>query len=608
MDDQGLVCAGTEEIVGAARERQRAGRLPEAAALCEGVVARNGTNVDALHLLGVVRHQQGDHARAVELIGRAIRLRPDFAAAHDHLGCALRALGRLDESRAAYLEAIRLAPGLAVAHANLGLVFLQEGQLEEARLRLTRATELEPDRAIYWEYLAELFESVERFDSSIPCRERVLALTPGARARPHLALARALHEENRLDEAESHCRAAAAIEPDSAPAWLELGELHEVRGEFDRAEAAYRAAVRLQPTFDQARAVLATLLGARLPDADLDALVSRLDHPATDDWSRARLLFALGQVLDARGDYPRAARCLREANALSLSLSRGHRRFQPADHERTVEDLTRAFGPDFFARVAGGGLDTRRPVFIVGLPRSGTTLLEQILASHPGVVGLGELRLSRRLFESLPAVLRRTSSPMDCVALLDPAATRFLAQAYSERLDALAGDRAERVVDKLPGNYMHLGLLAALFPSATVIHCRRDPRDVALSCWMADFRTVPWSYDAGHVAAVFRGYLRLIDHWRAVLPTTIHEVDYEETVSDLPRVARRLFGALGFDWDPACLDFHLSPRPVRTGSVAQVRQPLYTRSVGRWKRYEHELADLFVALPSWRPVPGEIRS
>ena len=164
-------------------------------------------------------------------------------------------------------------------------------------------------------------------------------------------------------------------------------------------------------------------------------------------------------------------------------------------------------------------------------------------------------------------------------------------------MEALGGTQADRVVDKMPDNYMYLGLLAALFPRAVFIHCRRDLRDIAVSCWMTDFRSIRWANDPEHIASRFRQYRRLMDHWRKALPVTIHEVDYEETVADLEGVARRLLTACGLEWEPACLEFHRTQRPVRTASVTQVRQPIYTQSVARWKNYERELADLFAALP-----------
>jgi hypothetical protein len=262
----------------------------------------------------------------------------------------------------------------------------------------------------------------------------------------------------------------------------------------------------------------------------------------------------------------------------------------------------RVFGAAFFARTAGLGLDTRRPIFIVGLPRSGTTLLEQVLASHSRIYGAGELRLGRQLFEAIPQVMGSTAHPMECAPLLDTASIRRLAEEYLERLRGIAGDGPERVTDKMPDNYMYLGFLATLFPRAVFVHCRRDLRDVAVSCWMTDFRSMLWTCDAAHIASRFQQYGRLMNHWRAVLPVTFHEVDYEEAVSDLEGVARRLVAACGLVWEPACLEFHRTERPIRTASVTQVRQPVYTHSVGRWRNYEAALGDLFATLAMGSPA------
>ncbi|MDR3634118.1 MAG: tetratricopeptide repeat protein [Isosphaeraceae bacterium] len=549
-----------------------------------------------LYVLGLALHALRGFDEAVAMLRQAVDLDPSFAAAHNSLGNALRSLGRLAEARTAYLEARRLAPDLAVVHCNLGLIFLFEGQFENARQALVRATELEPNQPFYWERLAEFYQWRERFDEAIPCWERVLALTPDTSSRPHLALGRALHERHRPADAEVHFQRAAAINPGSAAAQLNLGRLHQERGDFVAAEAAFRNAIRIEPTLALAHVRLATLLGARLPAADLAALTARLDDPNTADEPRARLLFALGHVLDARQEYSPAARHLRQANALSLAQLPIDRRLAADTVERFVSQSIRAFGPDFFGRAAGAGLDTLRPVFIVGLPRSGTTLIEQVLASHPQVAGAGELDLGQWAYQSLPSLVNCAAPPLDCVAQLQPAMISQLARAYLDRLQELVGAGAARVVDKMPENFKHLGLLVALFPRATIIHCRRDFRDVALSCWMADFLHISWANDPAQIASTFGAYRRLMDHWQSVLPTTIHTVDYEETVSDLEPVAQRLLSVLGLDWHPACLKFHHTRRVVRSGSITQVRQPLYQSSVGRWKNYAHELSDLFDAV------------
>jgi hypothetical protein len=280
--------------------------------------------------------------------------------------------------------------------------------------------------------------------------------------------------------------------------------------------------------------------------------------------------------------------------------------YQPAQHEQFVDELIENFGPDLFRSLgfpsAPGGLDSDVPVFIVGLPRSGTTLTEQILASHPQAHGAGELRLVREAFETIPAAAGGDGTPWDGLRRLaaapDAEASRIVQQIADRHLTGLrdlAAD-ARRIVDKMPDNYLYLGWIATLFPRARIIHCRRDPRDVALSCWLTNFKSIRWACNQDHIAARVEQYQRLMAHWRQTLPVPMLEIDYEETVADVESVARRLVDRVGLDWDPACLAFHQTERPIRTASVTQVRQPIYTRSRGRWKNYDTELASLFSRL------------
>lgn len=547
--------------------------------------------------LGQFLLDRGQAEEALPHCQEAVRLQPDLAPLHNNLGNAFRSLGRLVEARASYLDALRLDDNLAMAHSNLGLVLQQEGQFGEALPWLKQAVELELGNTTFWEHLAELHGDREEQAEAIPCWERVLALAPD-RVSGHLGLGWALQEEGRLVEAREHYRTVTKLQPNSAAAQLNLGGLHEEMGQLAEAEAAFRDALRLEPSNALPHARLATLLQSKLPNDDWAALEQRLIDPQLGDGPRARLLFALAQVCDARGQYERAADCLRQANALTLGLQRGIRKYAPAEHDRFVEGLLSVFGLEFFRRTAGVRLQTHRPVFVFGLPRSGTTLIEQVLASHSQVHGAGELRLARQTFEAIPASLGRSAPPLDCVPHLDAIAIQRLAERHDNHLQKLADSRAMRVVDKMPDNYMYLGLLAALFPHAVLIHCRRDLRDVAVSCWMTDFRSIRWANDPGHIAARFRQYRRLMDHWRSVLPVPIHEVDYEETVTDLEAVARRLVAACELDWEPACLEFHRNQRPVRTASVVQVRQPIYKQSAGRWRNYKSTLGDLFAGLPA----------
>jgi hypothetical protein len=246
--------------------------------------------------------------------------------------------------------------------------------------------------------------------------------------------------------------------------------------------------------------------------------------------------------------------------------------------------------------VRGFGTETERPVFVVGLPRSGSTLVEQILASHPRVHGAGELTLARRIFESLPGAALYGGLPFDLLPCLDQLTVESLAHRYENELAAINGT-ADRVIDKMPDNTVYLGLIATLFPRAKIIHCRRDVRDLALSCWMTDFREVRWACDPDSIAWRISLHERLMDHWRQELPSPILEVDYESLVRNLETGAKSIVAWCGLEWDQVCLEFHKNKRPVRTASVQQVRQPIYASSVGRWKNYQHSLAPLFAKLP-----------
>ena len=338
----------------------------------------------------------------------------------------------------------------------------------------------------------------------------------------------------------------------------------------------------------------------QLPDTDLAAIEERLADPETSPSARARLLFALSLVLDARNDYRRAAECSRQANALNMELARGTRGYTPELHVQYVDSVLQGFTAELFEHLAGSGSQDIRPVFVFGLPRSGTTLVEQILASHSQILGAGELRFTRQSFDAISSVLDVPGPAFENIDGLTPGAIGRLAEHHLHRLSNLAhGHAALRIVDKMPDNYIYLGLLAAMFPNAVFIHCRRDLRDVALSCWITDFRpeNIPWASDPSYIGSRFEQYLRLMNHWRSVLPIPIHEVNYEDTVADLEKVARYLLTACGLSFDPGCLDFHRTQRRVKTASVSQVRQPIYSRSVGRWRNYESELPFLFRSVP-----------
>jgi tetratricopeptide (TPR) repeat protein len=526
----------------------------------------------------------------------AVALQPDLPEAHNNLGNVYRALGQYTDARASYFEALRINPDLTQAHANLGLALQQEGRLDEAFPWFLRATELEPTNQIFLGYLADAAAEAERPAEAIDCLRKMIELDP-SRPLTYNNLGWLVQEEGKHDEAKQLFDTALQLQPDFPPALISMGGLLEELGQLDEAEAKFRKALEVQPGNTIALARLATLLRGSLPEADLQALQKRLEDPKLGELPRSTLQFGLAHVLDARKQFDEAARSLRDANAIALAENERRKKvYQLTDHERFIANMIAASGPEFFSRHAGAGLETRRPVFVFGLPRSGTTLVEQVIASHSQVFGAGEMLLGRKDFEAIPGLLNRPGPPMACYSELTPEVIHQLAVRHEEQLREI-GRGLDRVTDKMPDNYMYLGMLSVMFPNATFIHCRRDLRDIAVSCWMTNFRSIRWANDPEHIASRFREYCRIMAHWRSVLRAPIHEVDYEETVDDLESVARRLIAACGLPWEPACLEFHQNNRPVRTASVTQVRQPVYKKSVARWKNYETELAELMQKLP-----------
>jgi len=562
---------------------------------CREAVRLNPNLAAAHSNLGQMLLERYQRAEALFHCREAVRLRPDLAEAHNNLGNVLRELGQIAEAKTCYAEALRLAPRLALTYSNLGQALQEDGALVEALACYRHGLTCDPSSARIHANLASALQEQQEYDEAEEHYRQAIQLAPDF-PESHNGLGSLLHDRGRYPEAVASCREVIRLRPDHAPGHVNLGHILEELGSFDEALVCFREALRHDPENVNALALMATMLRGKLPAEDLDAARRLLDRPNQAPGRRIPLLFGLAQVLDAQSDYAGAAEYLREANALSVELWRRQGlAYDSQAHSRFVNNLCATFTPEFFERTRGFGSDSERPIFIVGLPRSGTTLTEQVLASHSRVHGAGELNQARDLFDSVPRFLNQSDSPFVCMARIDSAGVQRLASCYLDRLNEL-DSRADRVVDKMPDNYLYLGLLQMLFPRAKFIHCRRELRDVAVSCWMQHFRNIHWASDQNDIAQRFQDYRRLMDHWRASLPVPLLEADYEETVTDLEGTARRLVAWCGLEWEPACLAFHEKKRPVRTASLTQVRQPIYTRSVARWRHYEPALAQLFAQL------------
>jgi tetratricopeptide (TPR) repeat protein len=601
------------------------GRIDEAEQLYRQALGFAPSDPSAVHLLGVVALNRGDLTRAAELIRQALRLRPDFADAHLNLGNVLLAGGKQAEAVDCYRRAIALSPGNAMAHSNLARALNEIGQFEpaiesarravqldpampaghinlgaalakaqrfaEAETAYLRASMLEPGRAETYRDLGTVLAELERLDEALICHERALTLKPDDPA-SHCARGRTLAQKRDFASAEGSFRRATELDPASPESWIGLAWSLRHLGRFAEADDCFRQVRTIDPSRMEGYRGLATP-GPAESDVEqmlrLGAEFERSDAPSSQ---RAVAGFALGRLLDSADRYDEAFDRYRAANALvhHANATAGVA-FDRAGFHQHVNLLIEHYRPGRFADPIGDASEL--PVFIVGMPRSGTTLVEQIAASHSQIFGAGELQDVGRIADALAGLTTRQVAARQG----DAGLAARLADRHLRRLRELGAD-ASRVIDKMPDNVLHLGLIAQLYPGARVIFCTRDPRDIGLSCYFQLFGEGlhPFSYDLADCGRRTAEINRLVAHWRQVLPLRWHEVSYEALVGDLEGESQRLVAFLGLPWEPGCLEFHRTERAVTTMSHWQVRQPIYSRSVGRWRRYRDHLDPLFEAL------------
>jgi tetratricopeptide (TPR) repeat protein len=537
---------------------------------------------------------------AVTAYRSALTQQSPFPEAHNNLGNALRRLNKLDEAIAHYWQAVQQRPGYLKALCSLAAALQERGNLVEAEACYRSAVTQHPEQAKAWHGLAVVQRELGDFEAAVASLRRAVAAGPED-LHARLDLGDWLADLGRADEARDCFHEVLRRSPTASDAEVGLARLARFGGDAAAADTHLAAALRITPDSVSALCAAMDHEGETI-DADLRSRTERLaEDERQPPRDRSRLHLALAGLLDRTGAYENAFWHLQRGNDLRRadleSMGKG---FEASVHAAFVDRQIATFTPELFGRSADFGNPSELPVFIVGMPRSGTTLCEQILASHPQVRGLGELQdvktMARVLPERLAANGGRPLPYPECMRALDAAVTGPLVDAYLARIHGLAAGAA-RVTDKHPTNFRHLGLIATLLPRARVIHCRRDAMDTCFSCFKQDFDSpIPWAVALDAVGQYYRQYARLMRHWRSVLPVAPLEFVYEEAIQDLEGVARRLLAFCGLPWDARCLHFHETERPVLTASRWQVRQPLYAGSVGKWRRYERHLGPLKAAL------------
>jgi tetratricopeptide (TPR) repeat protein len=551
-----------------------AGRPQEALAAHQRALTIAPDYAEARNNLGSALQDLGRLDEAAASYGRAAELRPAFAMAHANLGGALKRLGRPHEAIDSYRRALLLEPARAEVHCNLGNALLDLGQPEAAAASYQRALEIKPDFVAALVHLGGALRELGQASAAEARFREALQLQPSS-AEIHHNLAVVLRLQNLTAQAEASCRAALDLNPQLAAAIVFLAKLQVDRGNFSEAEALFQRAIAIDPDSSEAWSGIPSLRKMTVLDAAWLAEAQRVADLCPVSRQEVHLRYAIGKYFDDVQDFTQAFANYRRANELTKLYSPKHDREQLA---RFVERVTQWHDRPWITRTRNESGASQRPVFIVGMPRSGTTLAEQILASHPAVFGAGELPFWGIALARSLAAFDGGNGAIDVRALADD---------YLRLLDDLSA-AALRVVDKMPTNFLSIGLIHAALPDARIIHMRRNPVDTCLSIYFQDFETA-YSYanDPEDLAHSYGEYVRIMDHWRSILhENAILDVPYEGLVEDQEGWSRRMLEFIGLPWDPNCVNFHQTRRTVATVSSWQVRQAINRSSVERWRNYE----------------------
>ena len=642
------------------------GRIGAAAAVCRDALQRDSDDVNMTALLGAILLKSREFEAAENSLRRAIELAPTFAKPHEDLGYLLvesgrpgeavevlntatrldpkaemafftlgRALsltGRGKEADAAFEASFKLNPerkklALAAEHhkagrseeaARLYRELLQQSpnnvdamrllagilagrssKVEEAEALLRKATTLAPDYALAFLDLGGILHDQYRYAEAMECLQRASRLQPQA-AKPLYMLASTLAPAGRTAEALDTYREVLKRQPRHAGARLGLGHTFKTMGRLREAIEAYRECVRIRPENGEVYWSLANLKTYRFTDDDVSEMQSHLARAdELTDKSIVHFLFALAKAHEDNGDFDAAWDCYARGNAKQRMLEH----YDPVQTEVANDEILEVFDRSLLQEKAGQGHPDESPIFVVGLPRSGSTLIEQILASHSKVEGTSELPYLGRVATSLnrnradglnyPYAARELKAPH----------LKLLGQHYLQQAQLHRHTDRPRFVDKMPNNFPSIGFLHLILPNAKIIDARRHPLDCTLSCYRQLFaKGQTFVYDLMDIGEYFLEYQRVMDHWHEVLPDRALTVQYEDMVTDFDRQVRRLLDYCGLPWEDACANFHETERPVRTASAQQVRLPIYAKSINFWRNYEAHLGELIEVLAPVLPM------
>ncbi|MBF0195974.1 MAG: tetratricopeptide repeat protein [Magnetococcales bacterium] len=571
------------------------GKNNEGITSLQNAIAIQPSYYEACNSLGFAMQNQGSLDEAVVYLEKAIAIKPDFYEAYNNLGNTFLAQGELEKAEGSYHKSLSINSNYHEALNNLGNALLAQGKLDEAIESYKQAISINSNYVEALSNLGNALQELGKLDEAIKSYTKAVDINPDF-AEAYFNLGNIKSLQNKLDEAIIFYRKAIAIKPGFVEVYGNLGNLLNDQGKFDEAIEVYQQAMAIDPEFLN---VYASITGIKSYTSALEIQkLQTLLANSTTNKDKSLLNFTIGKAMLGAENGSDAIKYYLEGNR----IHRATFNYDIADTKKTFNSFIKHFDKKFFKTRRGFGAEDGTPIFILGMPRSGSTLIEQILASHPDVYGAGELSFFEDgLLQSL-AVKSVGNIPKKALALsLND--TKKLGSKYIENIRKIEGN-SKYIIDKMPSNFLYIGMIRLLLPNAKIIHSVRSPQDTCFSIFRENFiHFHPFAYNLTELGQYYRLYSKIMAHWHNLFPGAIYDIHYEKLTSNQEEETKKLLKYCDLGWNDNCLQFYKTARNVRTSSNFQVRQPMYTSSVNGWKRFEKQLQPLVDALGDLASTP-----
>jgi len=567
-------------------QRMSKGRYQDALKQLSKIIKQSSKDAEAMYMLGCCYANLRQLTKALNAFESSIHIMPDVAQSYFAYAGALIAVGEQDKAASSLEKALALNDEMADAHYALADLMIARGDFEDAKDHINRALELDPKMSDAYLALGRIEQEYGYHKTALPYLEKAVQYN-NKNVNALCLLALSLTNLTRKKEAKNYYKKAIKIDKNCVEAISSLASNYAFNGEYEKAEELIKPILKkevIHPTLAIAFARICQRTG-QCTEA-IDYIERALQLEGLSKPVIKSLNFTAGGLLDKKGDYDKAFSFYKAGNDVMKKM------YDTVSHKKYINDLIAAFSPEFYIKHSGEYNPDVRPVFIVGMPRSGTSLTEQILAAHQNVYAAGELEYLYKLTLNSRSAIKNEKEYPGYIDDLSVQQLKQIGDHYLDKIISLSSD-AVRVTDKMPHNFYLLGLIQLVLPGAKIIHCTRNPMDTSLSIYFQDFlEEHRYAKDLFSIGTHYNQYQYLMDYWKSVLTIPILDLPYEDLVSDQEATTRKVLDFCGLDWNPACLDFHKVERTIDTASVHQVRQPLYKKSVARWRNYEKHLDDL----------------